>query len=115
MTMRTPAMEAEYTVAKKNGSLVPLLDEPAIKEWQYWKLIANRFPHNRHHVRNDLLVLKEPAINFFAVRPVAFVELQHIYAEVAADYDYMKINFPSVISVPDFVHVHLLTLKKEYK
>ena len=115
MSLRTDATEADYTKAKQDGTLKPLVDEEALREWKYWKLIKNRFPHDRHHVESDLLVLKEQGLTFFTLTADQYAELRLIYTEIYKEYDYMKINFPSVISVPEFVHVHLLKLKEEYK
>lgn len=47
MTVRKPETEQAYQNAKATGDLEPLHLVKPIKEWDYWKLVANRFPHDR--------------------------------------------------------------------
>lgn len=114
MSMRTRRTEAAYSRAKQDGSLRPLADEYHLREWKYWVLIDNRFPHDLHHTKNHLLVRKKTG-SIYSLRLWEWAELLEIYHELKLEYDYLKLNFPSVISVPDYLHFHLMTLKDRYK
>lgn len=120
MTMRTEATEASYQLAKTSKNLKQLSEEPAINEWDYWRLIDNRFPHDRHHERHHLLVAKswgtrEAPKQFWDLTPAALHQLQTILQNLNGQYDVVKYNFPAIQSVPTVCHLHLLNLKPEYK
>lgn len=115
MTMRTEATEALYQEAKVSKILKSLTEEPAINEWKHWRLIDNRFPHDRHHDRHHLLVNTRGAAQFWELTPAAMTELQDILHNLNGQYDVVKYNFPAIQSVPTVCHLHLLNLKDEYK
>lgn len=114
MSMRTRRTERAYRKAKRNGKLIPLAEEYRLREWKYWILVDNGYPHDRHHTRNHLLVRKRRG-SIFSLRLWEWAELLEIYNEVKDDYDCAKLNFPSMISVPEYLHFHLLNLKDRYK
>lgn len=118
MTMRTKEMEARYNAAREAGRLVPLGQEIELTgapTFHYWKLVANRFPHDRHHTRHILIVLRRDG----PIEDVTLEELEELWYRIvpwADDYfDYVKLNLKSLRSVNTTPHLHLLVLKPEYK
>jgi hypothetical protein len=118
MSLRTNETEQLYQEAKKAGTLIPLEQEVVLRgapQFYYWKIIANRFPHDLHHAHHALVVLKREC----PVERVTLEELEELWYSVVpwADrhFDYVKFNLSSMRSVVGTPHLHLLVLKGEYK
>lgn len=118
MSLRSPDMEERYKQAKKDGQLIPLASEAKLAgapDFDYWKVITNRFPHNRHHTVHMLVVLKRDC----DVLEVSLEELEELWFGVLpwADntFDYVKFNLSSMRSVNNTPHLHLYILKAPYK
>lgn len=118
MTLRTDATERAYSEAKASGDLLPLASEPSIAnapEFFYWKIVDNRFPHDEHHDIHKLIVLRRDC----DVVELTTKEIEELFFEVIpwADdkYDYVKLNLSGLRSIKATPHLHLLTLKPEYK
>lgn len=118
MSLRSPEMEDRYQQAKKDGQLIPLASEAKLAgapDFDYWKIIANRFPHDRHHTFHILVVLRRDC----AVHEVSLEELEELWFSILpwADrtFDYVKFNLSSMRSITQTPHLHLYVLKKEYK
>jgi hypothetical protein len=111
MTMRLPSTEEAYQQAKPH--LIGLLNEPRLKEWKYWAVIENAYPHDKIADIDHLLILtRESAVTEIGLPE--FIELQSILVEVQNGYDCTTFNFPSMRSVFNVPHLHLYKLKKEY-
>lgn len=115
MTLRTKEMEHKYTMARVTGQLKELIDEKSIHDFKFWKIVNNRFPHNKHHQRHVLVVLKRTC----SVEQVSLEELGELWYEVLPwaeeqGYHYTKLNFSVLRSVNHTPHLHLLTLKPAY-
>jgi len=115
MSLRTEVMEDRYRTAKYLKQLRPLNEETPIYRYKYWVVVHNRFPHDKHHVTNDMLVLRRKCSSILKMRPWEWWELRRIYREMSPKYDKIALNFPSMISVPEFVHFHLYVFKDKYK
>lgn len=114
MTARLPSTELAYQTAIKNGDVEPLHMVPAIKQWRYWKLIKNRFPHDKLNTRHNMIVLLREC-SLWDIAPAELLELWLIFAEMDAEYDYIKINLKSLRSVHGIPHIHIADYKDEYK
>lgn len=114
MTARTSAMEASYQKARKDNDLVPLVDEPAVKDYHCWKLVKNRFPHDKLNSDHYLLVLKRPCEPY----RISMHELEEMWKEILPELDkqfhYMKFNFGSLRSINNYVHLHICNHLPEY-
>ena len=115
MTMRTPETEAKYATDRLNNNLTPLNKVEPMKEWRFWKLIENSYPHDRHHTVHHMLVLKRPRPNVWRINLFEWLELCRILEEVNPQYDYWKVNFSALQSIKNLPHIHLCVLKSEYK
>lgn len=118
MSLRTRKTEIEYSRAKVAKTLVPLGSEAKIPEapdFQYWKIVANRFPHDQHHTHHVLVVLKRDC----PVESVTLEEIEEMWYRILpwADdhFDYLKFNLRELRSIHATPHLHLLVLKEEYK
>lgn len=118
MTMRMNRTERAYSEAKAAGTLVPLNEElshPDDPGFEYWKIVDNRFPHDRHHDIHVMAVLKRDC-DVAELTAEEVLELwQKVFAWADARYDYVKLNLSGLRSVKVTPHIHLLTLKPEYK
>lgn len=115
MTMRLPMDEAAYTVAKANNDLKPLYSEPAIRDYRYWRIVNNRFPHTRIADTNHMIVLKRECKSLMLIKPMEWVELLKVVIEVAGDYDNFAYNLPSMSSVKTIPHAHLYKFNELHK
>lgn len=115
MTMRTEKAEAIYAQAKAEGSLRPLYDERLVKDFKYWRIVENRFPHDKIAEVNHLLVLKRECQDLSFIRLYEWHELFLVLWEIRKDYDNFVYNLPAMSSIKNIPHAHLYRLKKEYK
>lgn len=113
--MRLPADEEKYTQAKLNNDLVPLFSEPAIKDFKYWRIVDNRFPHTRIADTNHMIVLKRECTSLLHIHFKEWNELLHIIMQIRQDYDNIAYNLPSMSSVKTIPHAHLYKFKVGYK
>lgn len=119
MSLRTRATEIKYSQAKVAKTLIPLGQEAEIAGTEslfyYWKLVANRFPHDQHHTHHIMVVLRRDG----PVPSVTLEELEELWYRILpwADerFDYLKLNLIGLRSVQQTPHLHLLVLKAEYK
>lgn len=114
MTTRLATDEAAYQAAKAAKTLIPLHLEEPIADFQYWKIIENRFPHSRIADENHLLVLKREC-SIDDIQSVEWVEFLSILQQIGQRYDTVAYNLPGVRSIKNIVHCHLYRLKPEYK
>lgn len=115
MSVRSDETEALYQAAKRSRTLPSLLDEEPIHDWQYWKLVENRYPHDKLVEVHHMAVLKREA----DVYMLDSAELQELWYEVLpwADkhYDFAKLNFASMRSINAIPHIHLCVYKESLK
>lgn len=118
MSLRTEETENTYTKAKLEKTLIHLAEEPRLlgtPRFQYWKVIKARFPYDLHHKKHDLVVL----VRDVPIAAISIVEIEELWREIIpwADntYDYVKLNMSAVRSIEGTPHLHLLTLKEEFK
>lgn len=115
MTMRLPEDEAKYTQAKKDGNTTLLFNEPPIKDYKYWRIVDNRFPHSRIAETNHMIVLKRECKSLMLIKPMEWVELLKVIIDVADEYDNFAYNLPSMSSVKTIPHAHLYRFNELHK
>lgn len=115
MSLRTLYTETTYQYDRRENRLTPLLDEPRLREWRYWALIDNRYPHDRLADTHHMLVLKRPAANMWRINIFEWLELRRILEELNPAYDCWKVNFTGLQSIKGLPHIHLYQLKQIYK
>lgn len=109
MSLRTFRGEIAYHLAKRRGTLIPLNDEPPLREWKHWKLIANRFPYSSVFVVHDMLIPKRTASKYSELTEPARKELRQIidgYGQ--ANYHMVFENMSSKRSIMTLYHLHLV-------
>lgn len=117
MTARTEESEALYQAAKKRGDLESLKDIAPIKEWVHWKLVPNKFPHDKLNTRHLMVVLKRETDpdDYWGLRDVELYELWwDIFPELEKEYHYFKINGSALRSVGNVPHIHVCDFLPEY-
>lgn len=104
-SMRTAALETKYQQDKKNGKTKDLLDEPAIKEWNGWRLIENAYPYDLVFKKHHMLI---PILDVTQALGLETPSLRRILKELEADYDLWFVNMPHRQSIKSLFHVHLV-------
>lgn len=112
LTLRHPATQRQYELAINRGHLKDLRDEEQIIGFRYFKIINNRFPHDRVAATHHLLVPRRKFNHWTMMNRHERKEFKKIDIYLSQHYDCIKLNYPSVISVPDVIHWHLYVLKK---
>lgn len=110
MSLRSKMAELKYQQAKRNSQTVPLAEEPSIKEWQHWRLIANRFPYDIAYKQHDMLLpIREVGAwhNLTADEQAEFWLIIDSYVE--PQYDLWFVNTNKRRSILTHFHVHLAT------
>lgn len=110
-TLRYQKSENKYTHAKLNNLLKDLRDEIAIKEFKYFKIIVAAYPHDRIAAVHHLLVPKRKINHWTKMNWKEKREFRKIDTVTSKEYDCIKLNYPSKITVPEIVHWHLYKLK----
>lgn len=117
MTARTKRTENAYQKAKASGKLESLKDIKPIKEWLHWKLVPNRFPHDKLNTRHLMVVLKRETDpkDYWGIRDVELYELWwDILPELEKEYQYFKINGASLRSINTVPHIHVCDFLPEF-
>lgn len=114
MSMRLSRTEQRYQNASKNGKLRPINQEKPIQLWVYWRIVANRFPHDKISTQNDMVVLNREA-TLDTIKSYEWRELKEIVEANKDNYDLLTMNLPSMSSVRNIPHFHLYKLKDRYK
>lgn len=108
---RTEMTEIKYQVAKKEGTLRGLLEEPSLKDFRYWRLVENAFPYDERWEVSHMLVLKR-ACQWSRMSADEVIELHVLKNKYRSKYDKIEENGLSMSSIKDIPHVHLLKGKK---
>ena len=87
--------------------------ERIVKEFEYWVIIKNYFPHDAISEVNHLLITKRVTPLLWSnLTEDEIAEYWEIKEYVRESYDCLMENFPSIQSVPKHFHLHLMVLKK---
>lgn len=107
-SLRTAQSEQEYAEAKVFNNLKPLKDEKPIKEWVYWRLVANRFPYDICFKTHDLLIPIRQVPLREELTKAELDELESIIRTFAeTKYDMVFENTMRKRSIPAHFHMHL--------
>jgi hypothetical protein len=110
MTARTEKTEQAYQEARARGDLQALDEIEPIREWTHWKLVENRFPHDKLNCRHFILALKRKVApeDYWGLTEYELYELWwDIFPEVDNEFHYVKINLAELRSVNNVPHLHL--------
>lgn len=115
MSLRTAEAEQAYQDAKVAKKTIPLELEPALKKWEHWRLIDNRFPYDSCFKTHHMLLPKRAGItDRWHLNDEEKHELEIILKEfVYPEYDLWFENCPKRRSVTVMYHLHLGTYKEE--
>ncbi|MBI4034438.1 dihydrofolate reductase family protein [Candidatus Saccharibacteria bacterium] len=110
-TMRLAKDEARYRARLKAGNVHRLEELPALKEFKYFKIVDNEYPHTRIAVRHHMLVPKRVVDHWTKLNQQEWREFQQIDKYLSKKYDCIKLNYPSYITMSYIVHWHLYNLR----
>jgi len=112
MSLRLPATEAKYQADIKAGRTQSLSEVPSLKEFEYWRIIPNKYPHDRIYRIHNMLVPKRVFPSLMnATKPERREYFQLLTSELINDYDCAVMNFPSQQSITNHFHTHLGVVK----
>lgn len=116
LLLRTEETATNYDEALKEkleiGTCRLCADLEFIVEYQYWRLMPNKFPYDRYFSKSDMLVLKRHS-DERGLTPEEREEYFQLISGVLADqYDSMLNHLPKQKSIPHHCHFHLVKIKK---
>lgn len=118
-TLRTPELEEVYAQFRKGNdkNYCPFCNRDLIRhEFEYWLVLDNRFPYNKCFKVHHLLACKRHVKDWRELTEAELKELRSIEYQVMTrrfgNYDTIIINVPVRQSVPQHLHFHLGTYKK---
>ena len=109
--LRSAATHRRYLAHLKSGKGKPLNELPVVKEFKHFLIVDNEFPHDKLADRHHLLIPKRRVANWYELGWREYRELTRIHWELGQEYDCIKLNYPSLLTVHDWVHFHLYNLK----
>jgi len=110
-TLRSDAMHTKYLTYPKDKDF--MVNAPSIKDYQYWRIIENKFPYDTIAKTHHLLVPRRQALNWVDLDIDEMTELDNLMVyDLPQDYDMILLNFPKAQSVKDWLHFHLIVVKE---
>lgn len=113
-TLRTKKGQALYKENIKNGGLkeCPLCTVPAIKEYDFWKIVKNKFPYDLIAKEHDMLLTKRHVkeSDLTEEEKQEFLKIKNNYID--SKYSYIIEATTKEKSIPEHFHIHLI-LKKD--
>ena len=101
----------QYHHDRATGAAGSLLDEPALAQWQHWRVIANRYPYANWYQTHHLLI---PMSGVAATRLLGSDERKELdevlYEWAPARYHQYFENLTSLRSITTLLHFHLVNL-----
>jgi diadenosine tetraphosphate (Ap4A) HIT family hydrolase len=89
-----------------------MANAPSIKDYQYWRIIENKFPYDTIAETHHLLVPKRQVPTYYQLNESEQAELNYLlYVTLNDEYDGRWYNSPKAQSVKDWLHFHLIVVK----
>ena len=109
-------MEHAYQMAKANGDLENLHEIAPTKVWSYWRLVPNRFPHDKLNRKHLMIVLNRECDSLWDITDFELKQLWRTILPYLDDkYDYFKINGKALRSINNVPHLHVCVYLDEFK
>jgi diadenosine tetraphosphate (Ap4A) HIT family hydrolase len=109
-TLRSPEMHEQYLSAPKDPNFMSTAN--SIRDFNYWRIIENKFPYDTIAETHHMLVPKRQALNWVDLDIDEMTELDGlIMYDLPEQYDMILLNFPKAQSVKDWLHFHLIVVK----
>jgi diadenosine tetraphosphate (Ap4A) HIT family hydrolase len=113
-SLRTDETEAQYESLKQTGHLergCPLCDSEAITEFDYWKIIPNRFPYDKIASLHHMVVPKRHT-DGEDVTPEEIAKLLELRRHYLNDnYQYIFEALSNAKTIPAHFHLHVMITK----
>jgi hypothetical protein len=109
-SLRSDAMHTKYLTYPKDKDF--MTNAPSIKDYQYWRIIENKFPYDTIAETHHMLVPRRQIRSFWRMYPWEMINLVYlIFWKLHPEYDHAQYNFPKAQSVKDWLHFHLIVVK----
>lgn len=113
-SLRYPETEELYQREREAGLLKLLSEEPALYEWEYWRLITNRFPYDSIFKTHHMLIPKRDLTEAWQLDPAERHEFNQLLQYfIHPTYHMWFVNCPGRRSMPTLYHVHLGIFKDD--
>jgi diadenosine tetraphosphate (Ap4A) HIT family hydrolase len=110
-TLRSPEMHERYLTYPKDPNFMNTAN--SIRDFNYWRIIENKFPYDTIAKTHHLLVPKQQTTSWLDIGLSESAELDLlIMYELPKEYDMILLNFPKAQSVKDWLHFHLIVVKE---
>lgn len=107
--LRTKKTADIYDNSLKSSSFIE--KSATLREFKYWRVIANDFPYDAVATTHDLLVPKRKFAEIVEATKEEKEELDNLIKEYLCEtYDMYLVNFNKGRTVQDHYHIHLLNL-----
>jgi diadenosine tetraphosphate (Ap4A) HIT family hydrolase len=103
------AMHTKYLTYPKDPDFMK--NAPSIVEYQYWRIIDNKFPYDTIAKVHHMLVPKRQFAKRSDMTKKERLELDTIIDFYIEDYDMYLQNTEKAQSVPSWYHLHLLVIR----
>lgn len=103
--------EKRYKEALKNGETKDLLTIEPLIEFKHFRIILNRYPHDKIAKTHHLLIPKRRVDNWTKLNRKERKEFRKLDKYLRNKYDCISRNYPALLSIKDIVHWHLYILK----
>ena len=110
-TLRLAKTENKYKNALKNGETKDLLTIEPLIEFEHFRIIPNKYPHDKIAKTHHLLIPKRRIDSWTKFNRKERKEFKKLDGFLRHKYDSISQNYPSLLSVRDIVHWHLYILK----
>ena len=109
MSLRTARSEQAYFVAKQQGMLKQLYEEPTLVSFKYWRIIANNFPYDAAYKTSHMLVPRRLISTYDRLTWRERREMRKIIDSYCQEHYHQVVeNMFSKRSVLVLYHIHLL-------
>lgn len=105
--LRLNKTEKRYQRDRIAGRTRSLWDVKPIREFKYFKVIPNNYPHDRLARVNNILIPIRRVEDWRDLNWRERREFRKLHDIFSVQYDSIKLNYPSMLSVRNIVHWHL--------
>jgi diadenosine tetraphosphate (Ap4A) HIT family hydrolase len=110
-TLRSPEMHERYITTPKDPDFMNTAN--SIRDFNYWRIIENKFPYDTIAETHHLLVPKRQVKSWLDMNIEELDELDILITHTLPQaYDMILLNFPKAQSVKDWLHFQLIVVKE---
>jgi hypothetical protein len=86
-------------------------DSETYEDYEFWRLVPNRFPYDRFFSKSNMLITKRHT-DENGITADERTELQELKLKLSECYDLIFENLPKQKSIPHHAHYHLVVIRR---